>query len=118
MSTDVQGFCPMGCGPTLFLGSGGYVTCRHLECPEPAAVSDILGDRETQHIVEFGETAFTVRHPLRERLRDELLQCELHTFIADLPGPPVRPGTYRAAVRDGGGWNFAHAPDFPIGGTR
>jgi hypothetical protein len=107
----------MGCGPTLFLGAGGHVTCRYLECPEPTAVGDILADRETEHVVEFGEAAFTVRHPLRERLRDELLQCQLHTFIADLAGPPVRPGRYRATVRSGGGWTFSPVPEFPIGGT-
>jgi hypothetical protein len=27
MSEKVMGNCPMGCGDTLFLGSGGYVTC-------------------------------------------------------------------------------------------
>ncbi|NEB70330.1 hypothetical protein G3I39_25215 [Streptomyces fulvissimus] len=39
---DVQGRCP-ACGSTsLFLGSGGYVTCARLECPEPDAASSLL----------------------------------------------------------------------------
>lgn len=42
-SEKVAGNCPMGCGETLFLGSGGHVTCSFLECPEPTAAADLLG---------------------------------------------------------------------------
>lgn len=39
---NVQGQCP-ACGHHgLFLGSGGYVTCSWLECPEPDAASTLL----------------------------------------------------------------------------
>lgn len=38
----VRGICPMGCGETLFLGAGGYVTCSWIDCPDPAAASDLL----------------------------------------------------------------------------
>lgn len=93
---DVAGYCPMGCGETLTVMGGGHVTCRKLECPRPDAVSEILADRETEHLVTFSPTAFTVRHPLRERLDDALMDCQLHEFIAGLPGPPVREGLYRA----------------------
>jgi hypothetical protein len=41
----VQGICPMGCGETLFLGDGGYVTCSWMECPDPAAPSEMLTKR-------------------------------------------------------------------------
>ena len=96
MSALVAGYCPMGCGDTLFLGEGGFVTCSSLQCDNPTAVSDLLDDGETQHIVQIDETEFTVRHPLRERLGDEqLMQCELHRWIANQPGPPARPGRYR-----------------------
>jgi hypothetical protein len=113
MSTDVTGFCPMGCGPTLFVGSGGYVTCWSLECPRRKAVSDILGDNESEHIVEFYETTFTVRHPLRERLDDALMSCELHQWIADLAGPPVQLGRYRALPSgpSGDSWTFIQTAD-------
>lgn len=41
----VQGRCP-ACGMTgLFVGSGGYVTCSHFECPEPDAASTVLEHR-------------------------------------------------------------------------
>ncbi|MFE2017569.1 hypothetical protein ACFW9O_05865 [Streptomyces sp. NPDC059499] len=41
-SAVVRGCCP-ACGqPSLFLGAGGYVTCRRLECPQPDAASTLL----------------------------------------------------------------------------
>lgn len=41
----VKGRCPMGCGETLFLGSGGHVTCRYLPCPNPCAADDLLASQ-------------------------------------------------------------------------
>lgn len=92
----IPGYCPMGCGDTLFAGSGGYITCSWIACPRPDAVSVILEEKETQHIVVFGKSNFTVRHPLRERLDDALMACDLHDHIAALDGPPVALGRYRA----------------------
>jgi len=106
----VQGYCPMGCGQTLFLGDGGYVTCCYGECPERSAAADILENRETEHIVEFGDASFSVQHPLRERLNGDLFVCGLHQWIANLPGPPVRPGRYRATVGGPQFWHFAEVP--------
>ena len=99
------GYCP-ACGrETLYQGMGGHITCGHLECPRPTAVDELLQDRETDHIVYLGEHTFTVRHPLRERIGDELLDCQLHSWIADLDGPPAVPGKYQALEREGG-WAF------------
>lgn len=95
MSAKVAGYCPMGCGQTLFLASGGFVTCSLDVCPRPDAAADILGDPESHHIVSLGEATFTVRHPLRERLDDALMRCTLHEWIANLSGPPRKAGTYR-----------------------
>jgi hypothetical protein len=47
----VAGECPMGCGRTLFLGSGGHVTCSLLGCPNPAAADEWL------HLEPFGRRA-------------------------------------------------------------
>lgn len=105
MTAEVKGFCPMGCGQTLFLGSGGYVTCSRIECPRPDAVADLLEDSEAEHVVLFGDDAFTVRHPLRERLDDALMSCVLHEHLAGLAGPPVSPGRYRA-TGSGGRWTW------------
>ncbi len=96
----VAGWCPMGCGETLFLGSGGYVTCSYITCPCPDAVATILDNRETEHVVVFEDATFSVKHPLRERVDDELFECGLHGHIASLDGPPAAPGTYRAVSRD------------------
>jgi hypothetical protein len=38
----VQGRCPACSRSTLILGVGGYVTCSHLDCPDPCAASDLL----------------------------------------------------------------------------
>jgi hypothetical protein len=92
----VEGFCPVGCGRTLVLDDGGRVTCSEPGCLEPDAVATLLDDPETDHLATITATGFTVRHPLRERLRGDLERCELHQQIAGLPDPPVRPGRYRA----------------------
>jgi hypothetical protein len=114
MSERVQGYCPMGCGPTLFLGSGGYVTCSWIRCPCPTAVADLLEDREDHHIVVLGDETFSIRHPLRERLEGVLFDCGLHAYLTALAGPPRVPGRYRvtptAAVD---GWAFT--PLFRVG---
>lgn len=38
----VQGRCPACRGASLFLGSGGYITCSRLDCPNPTAADDLL----------------------------------------------------------------------------
>ncbi|WP_020116791.1 hypothetical protein [Streptomyces canus] len=38
----VQGRCPACNGSSLFLGSGGYVTCSRLDCPNPCAADDLM----------------------------------------------------------------------------
>lgn len=40
---SVRGRCPACDGNSLFLGEGGYVTCRRLSCSEPDAASTLLG---------------------------------------------------------------------------
>jgi hypothetical protein len=105
----VQGYCPMGCGRTLFLADGGYVTCSYLHCPRRDAVVDLLADGESEHIAVFGEATFTIRHPLRERLDDALMDCVLHEYCEALDGPPVQPGRYRA-VLSGERWTWTAVP--------
>lgn len=44
----VRGTCP-ACGlKSLFLASGGYVTCASLSCPRPGAASDLLKPPEEE----------------------------------------------------------------------
>jgi hypothetical protein len=40
----VQGACPACKKETLFLGSGGFVTCSWIYCPNPTAAHDLLDD--------------------------------------------------------------------------
>lgn len=102
----VRGYCPMGCGDTLFLGAGGYVTCSYINCPRPDAVADIIAECETEHIVTVYRDTWSAKHPLRERLNNELLTCGIGDDLQSRKGPPRRPGTYRV-VRDGNGWSWS-----------
>lgn len=97
----VKGFCPMGCGPTLYLASGGYVECYVPTCPDSNAASSILEDPETEHVAVFTLTGFTIRHPLKERLGDALLTCDLQKLLSDLGTPPQVMGRYRALKMPG-----------------
>lgn len=90
----VQGFCPVCGWESLVLMAEGHVTCCRLDCPRPDAVTEILSEKETGHIVWLRDDDFTIRHPLRERLGDELLTCRLHADLAE-DGPPLPPGKYR-----------------------
>jgi hypothetical protein len=99
---EVTGFCPMGCGDTLFLAAGGHVTCTYNECPNPVAASIILEDKETDHIVKFDQLSWSVRHPLRERVDNRMFEeCQLAEYLARLNCPPIVPGTYRARLWQG-----------------
>jgi hypothetical protein len=39
---SIQGHCPACRGDSLFIGSGGYVTCSRLDCPNPSAADQLL----------------------------------------------------------------------------
>jgi hypothetical protein len=99
----VAGYCPMGCGPVLALGEGGSVVCASPGCPRPSAVTEMLADPETEHVVMVDSGGLTVKHPLRERLGDQLLTCRALEYLHNpglLPLPP--PGRYRVMVHDDG----------------
>lgn len=100
---NVRGYCPMGCGETLFLGEGGCVTCAEIECPMPDAVHNLLSELpETGHIGTFADdNGFTLTHPLRERIGETLDQCPMHRHLKSLDGPPVAPGKYRLNLKTG-----------------
>ena len=102
----VPGRCPMGCGETLFLGNGNYITCSWEKCPNPGAVADLLLDcTEHRHIVQLVEYDFSIQHPIRERLNGELFDCPLHRYLNSLTGPPRKPGRYFVSEA-GDGWTW------------
>lgn len=95
--TNIAGYCPMGCGQTLFVGARGHVTCSLVGCPNPCAVDELLQDRETEHVVSYAENGrWNAQHPLRERLNGELLDCPIHRALA--AALPRKPGRYRVKV--------------------
>ncbi len=99
----IAGYCPMGCGQTLFVGNLGAITCSHLECPCPEAVHTILSNAQTEHVVVFTEENFSIKHPLRERVGDELHRCPVHKALSLLDEAPVEPGTYQVEFGAGAG---------------
>lgn len=61
----VQGRCPMGCGSTLFLGAGGYVTCSLIGCPDPGRADKLLhaeesAPRKNRLVAEWTEDGLVV----------------------------------------------------------
>ena len=106
---NIEGFCPMGCGPTLRAEESravNKIVCWYENCPDPLAAQRILHDPHADHLVNFTGSGFTIRHPLRERIDDALMNCELHLFLMTLPGPPEgRPGSFQVSEKDGG-WNL------------
>ncbi len=103
----VKGWCPMGCGETLVTLADHSIACEADNCPRPFAVAEILADNETEHIAMMYEETYSVKHPLRERLDDKLLDCDVHRAIRDEFAPP-REGTglYRVRVSEGEGIGY------------
>lgn len=61
---SIQGRCPACRGDSLFIGSGGYVTCSRLDCPNPSAADQLLHGEQPAHApaaTEATEAATTTR---------------------------------------------------------
>lgn len=103
----MKGFCPLGCPDGLVVGPDRFsLMCPSPTCPRPNAVMEILTD--TEHIIVIKDGGmYTIRHPLKERLDDELMTCffqsRLNTYCAFYYLP--EPGRYRAIPSDGG-WTW------------
>lgn len=98
----VKGHCPMGCGQTLVVTGSGHIVCFDADCPRPHAVTELLMDVETEHLVEVQEESFAVQHPLRERLDGGLFDCRLFDDILITFGQPADAmdlGRYRVIWR-------------------
>lgn len=105
---DLQGYCPMGCGQTLHATGAGFITCLNRDCPRPAAVTQLLTQRDViEHRVIFGQDEFVVIHPLRERFGDLIAHCPLDEYLRRLPGPPVALGEYLAEQQSDGMWVYS-----------
>jgi hypothetical protein len=75
---DVVGFCP-ACGePSLHILEGaGILHCTTADCPRPDTAHLVLAEREIHHIVRFNQEGWAAKHPLRERVGGELLDCSV-----------------------------------------
>lgn len=103
---QVKGYCPACGNQTLRVledeSDPTPVVCVGENCPDMGAVHRILQDAQTDHVVHFSGSGFTIRHPLRERIDDALMDCELHLALMGMPGPPDgRPGRFRMFWKDG-----------------
>jgi hypothetical protein len=111
------GHCPICGESTLYAKPGGLIHCANAECANRVAVTAILGEHETEHIVTLNDDAmtwvfnketgydeqvspgvfygsFTIRHPLRERVElADLADCTLHPRLSR--NHPGEAGTYR-----------------------
>lgn len=95
MIIDIQGYCP-ACGQqSLHVVSGvGLIHCLYPKCPAATVAHRILQDPEIHHVVRFDDHGFfNVKHPLRERVDSELLDCSIHDVVnaecegVGMPGP-------------------------------
>lgn len=82
----IGGFCPACGGKNTILAPRhatlGVLHCSAEGCPDKMAAAKILSEPEIHHVVNFnGEGYFNVKHPLRERIDDQLLNCEIHDVI-------------------------------------
>lgn len=106
----IDGYCP-ACGQaSLFVRNGQgvadlsdrHVRCINRECPDSEAAHKVLQDPEIHHIVRFDDRGyFNVKHPLRERIDSELLDCRIHEEVGRWcdDGNPAD-GTWRIKRRD------------------
>jgi hypothetical protein len=94
----IKGFCP-ACGEGSLVpggtGTNRDLHCTSKHCPRPSAAHEILADSEIHHLVDIGHTAFSLRHPLWERLDNRLLDCPVYRSLSLGTRPPLEPGKYR-----------------------
>lgn len=96
----IKGHCP-ACGHQLLRRNPvtGQVECTHSGCSDPDALHKILAEDEREHIAMFDDRGFmTLRHPLRERLGDALMQCDVHEHVTYRGASYLPPGRYRVFV--------------------
>jgi len=97
ISHRLDALCP-ACGTQLFIELGitvDQIVCRNVNCKRPTAAHEILSETEIGHIVMLGERDFSMKHPLVERIRDELLKCDFMLYMRSLLRTPLAPGKYR-----------------------
>ncbi|WP_329217234.1 DUF6085 family protein [Streptomyces microflavus] len=66
---DVAGSCPACGAASLFLGEGGHVTCARIDCPDPGAADNMLGQGALMlhRVAVLASELFTAGTPGPER---------------------------------------------------
>jgi hypothetical protein len=107
----IGGFCPMGCGPELGLEVAldhGRIECQNPLCPRPTAAQEILCQEHPDHIVHLSRNGWSITHPAKERLDDELSRCGLNVWLNRWRELPYGPGRYRVQVDADRNWDQAY----------
>jgi Family of unknown function (DUF6085) len=102
--------CP-ACTDPVGVNRLGKLVCRNAGCSRPTAAEEILSETELGHIIDIGDISWSMKHPLVERIRDELLKCDFIQYMKNTGGPPQPPGRYRVTETAGGSWNWERLPD-------
>lgn len=87
---EIQGYCPACGGTSLFLGSGGHVTCARLGCLNPSAADQLLHGESEGALAAFlggGRPAQVVARTLHSRghALDDVRHMTDEQFLA-VPG--------------------------------
>lgn len=103
----INGYCPMGCGETLWATLERGIICRNRDCPDATVVSKVLSDPEVGHIAQVGVAGWTLMHPLHERLGEqpEMFTCAVAQWLRSHSEAPADAGTYRV-LPDGDGYRL------------
>lgn len=116
----LQGHCPVCGAEELRRGFQGLIQCGNTLCERQDAIHSLLTDPELgNHLIrvtkrvrhsEAGATEildWTIRHPLSERLNDDLFACEMGLYVHAMwdGGSPLTEGTHRVTDNDDGGWD-------------
>jgi hypothetical protein len=82
VTLKIKGYCPVCGHPDPEVGVDAWLRCTNPDCPNPEGIAEILLDNEIHHIVRFADDGvFNVKHPLRERIASELLDCHVHCVV-------------------------------------
>ncbi|QBZ72779.1 hypothetical protein SEA_GODONK_191 [Gordonia phage GodonK] len=102
----VQGRCINCDQETLVLDPDGIILCGNKEtCDKPKATHELLNAPQVHHWVKLTPYGYAIVHPLIERHKNELFNCELDKHISSLTVAPQRPGYY-TVVKTEDGWDW------------
>lgn len=79
---SVSGHCPACGNLSLVRAYKGELLCTIEECPSPGAAHALLNlPHINAHLVSVHAGSGTIRHPLIERLNDDLFRCTLNMAV-------------------------------------